>query len=88
MMTPIDLLKSRGWEGSNLRQTKEGDLYRLSLISSGVVGQDSVNMLRAYLAPEYEIVGKAKFVNPPLPRIIYSGMPKRVHRVTIRVRQV
>jgi len=88
-MDPVKYLEKHGWNNDNNRITcrpieKTNCLptYLLTYRDSGPIGEYTANHIEDSLKPLY-VVTKRTIRNAAIPDIIYEGMPKRTHYLTI-----
>jgi hypothetical protein len=88
-MDPVKYLEKQGWNNANNRITcrqieKTGYLptYLLTYRDSGPIGEYTANHIEDSLKPLYAVT-KRTIRNAAIPDIIYEGMPKRTHYLTI-----
>lgn len=88
-MDPVKYLEKQGWNNANNRitcrqieKTSYLPTYLLTYRDSGPIGEYTANHIEDSLKPLY-VVTKRTIRNAAIPDIIYEGMPKRTHYLTI-----
>ena len=86
-MDPVKYLEKHRWNNENNRitcsQISETN-YLLTYRDSGPIGEYTANHIEDSLKPLY-VVTKRTIRNAAIPDIIYEGMPKRTHYLTMHV---
>ncbi len=91
-MDPVKYLEKHGWNNANnritCRQIEKTSYLLVYLLtyrdSYGPIGEYTANHIEDSLKPLY-VVTKRTIRNAAIPDIIYEGMPKRTHYLTMRV---
>ena len=90
-MDPVKYLEKHGWNNDNNRitcrqieKTSYLPTYLLTYRDSGPIGEYTANHIEDSLKPLY-VVTKRTIRNAAIPDIIYEGMPKRTHYLTMHV---